>query len=142
MAAPYDSSLGRVRVSTTSGGTYTNVGYVRSFEMTEGQEGEATLRYFGGEAEIPGDATLSGTIPVWWDRADTLGQKIMRDAKRAGTAVYLQFCPEGTATGKKVDQFQAYITEMSASMDSEGEAVEGSFTYKGVPSTLTEVTLS
>lgn len=143
MPAPYDPSLGRVRVSTTSGGTYANVGYSRSFEMVEGVENETTLRYFGGEAEIPGDATLRGTVPVFWDhRLDTTGQAILRTAKRAGTAVWLQFCPEGTATTKKCDQFQAYITEMSSSMDAEGDAVEGSFSFKGVPSTLTEVTLA
>lgn len=142
MAPPYNPVNTRVRVSTTSGGTYTSVGYVRSFDMNEGTENDVRLKYFGGEFVTPGDATLTASMPVVWDRGDTTGQKVLRDAKRAGTAVWLQFCPEGTTAGLKCDQFQAYITEMSATSDADAEAVEGSFGFRGVASTLTEVTLA
>lgn len=141
MAAPWDVTAGRVRCCATVSGTYVDVGFVRSFEMTEGSDGDTTLRYFGGDAVVAGDPTISGTIPVWFDRTTT-GQAMLRTAKRAGTSIWLQFCPEGTATGKKCDQFEAKITEVSASMDSDGDAVEGSFSYTGVPSGLTEVTLA
>lgn len=142
MPAPFAVTNARVRVSLTSGGTYTSVGTVRSYEVTEGSEGETTLRYFGGESVMAGDLTLTGTIPVFWDRADTLGQKVLRDAHRAGTDVWLQICPEGTTAGLKCDQFQAKISEVSASADADGDAIEGSFSFIGVPSSLTEVTLA
>lgn len=141
MPAPYNASLARVRVSTTSGGTYSNVGHVRSFDMTEGSEGDSTLRWFGGEVVRAGDPTLAGTIPVWWDLEDTSGQDILRTAKRNGTKVWLQFGATGTGSGAVVEQFEAIITEVSRSVASDGDAVEGSFSFTGTPSTLTEITL-
>ena len=141
MPAPYDPKLTRVRVSTTSGGTYSIIGYTRSFDMTEGTDGDTTLRWFGGDATKAGAATLTGTIPVFFDRADTTGQQILISAKRNGTKVWLQIGWEGVASGAVVDQFQASITEFSRTSDSEGDAVEGSFSFTGAPSTLTTVTL-
>lgn len=137
-----DPTLSRVRVSTTEGGTYTNVGQVRSFDMTEGSEGDTTLYYFGGDTSRPGNATLTGTLSVFWDLADTTGQDILRTAKRAGTAVWLQFAHAGTGTGAVVEQFEAVITEVSRSSAADGDAVEGSFSFRGTPSTLEEITLS
>ena len=100
------------------------------------------MRWFGGDAIRAGDPTLEGTLPVWWDRADTTGQDLLRTAKRAGTTVFLQICPAGTTTGEKCDQFEAVIREVSVSADSgSNEGVEGSFTYRGLPSTLTTITL-
>lgn len=141
MPGPYDSSAARVRVSTTSGGTYTLVGYVRNADLDKGSEGEATLRWFGGEAVRPGDRTLGGTINVWWDNDDTAGQEILRTAWNNGTSVFLQYAPRGVAAGAKVEQFEAIITAAPHSFDSEGEAVEGSFSFRGVPGTLTTITL-
>lgn len=142
MAAPNDANNARVRVSTTSGGTYNNVGYTRSGSLDRGTESDTTLRWLGGDAVIAGDRTLAATVPVWWDDADTTGQDILEAAWLAGTAVWLQFCPKGTATGAKVKQFQAYVTAAPLSFDSEGQAVEGSFSFRGVPSTLTTPTLA
>lgn len=142
MAAPNIANLARVRVSTTSGGTYTNVGYVRSASLDRGTESDTTLRWLGGDAVIPGDLTLGGTIPIWWDDADTTGQEILESAYTNQTAVYLQFAPKGTTAGTKVKQFQAYITAAPISFDSEGDAVEGSFSFRGVPSTFTTPTLA
>ena len=140
--APYDPGAARVRLSATLAGTYTIVAKVRSFSHTEGSEGDTVIRWFGGEAIRAGDNTLSGTLPVWWDRADTTGQDLMRSAKRAGTSVFLQICPAGVGTGEKCDQFEAIITEVSISADaSSNEGVEGSFTYRGLSSTLTTITL-
>lgn len=142
MAAPNDSSVSRVRISTTSSGTYTNVGYVRSADMNRGSEGATTLKWFGGQAIRAGDRTISGSISTWWDDGDTLGQTIALAAWSAGTTVWLQIAPKGTSTGAKVQQFEALITSAPMSFDSEGEAVEGSFDYEGDASTLTEVTLA
>lgn len=142
MAAPNDSSVARVRISTTSSGTYTNVGYVRSADMNRGSEGATTLKWFGGQAIRAGDRTISGSISTWWDDGDTLGQTIALAAWSAGTTVWLQIAPKGTATGAKVQQFEALITSAPMSFDAEGEAVEGSFDYEGDASTLTEVTLA
>lgn len=142
MAAPYDAENARVRVSTTSGGTYTNVGYVRSAEFNRGSEGVTTLRWLGGTSVKGGDLTLGGTLPVFWDKSDTTGQDVLEAAYSAQTDVWLQICPEGTATGAKVKQFSAKITEAPITFDATGDAVEGSFTYFGNPSTLTTVTLS
>jgi hypothetical protein len=141
MAAPNLSNLSRVRISTTSSGTYTSLGYVRSASLDRGSEGDTTLRWLGGDAVVPGDLTLAGNIPIWWDDADTLGQEVAEAAYLAQTAVWLQFCPTGTASGKKVKQFEAYITSAPFSFDSEGEAVEGSLGFRGTPSTYTTVTL-
>jgi hypothetical protein len=141
LTAPYDPSVSRVLLSATLAGTYTVVAKVRSFTHTEGSEGDATIRWFGGQAVRAGDATLNGTLPVWWDRADTTGQDLMRSAKRAGTVVALQICPAGTATGEKCDQFEAIITEVVVSSDAaSNEGVEGSFSYRGDTSTLTTIT--
>lgn len=142
MAAPNLSGLTRVRVSTTSGGTYTNVGYTRSIEVAQGSEGDTTLRYFGGDATVPGDKTLEGSVPVWWDDADTNGQEVLKTAYNGSTAVWLQFCPKGTTAGLKAIQFEAYITEIRTSSDIEGDAVEATFSYRGTPSTLTTPTLA
>jgi hypothetical protein len=141
--APYDPSVARVRLSATLAGTYTNIAKVRSFNHEEGSEGDTVIRWLGGDALRPGDATLGGTLPVWWDRSDTTGQDLMRAAKRAGTTVFLQICPAGTATGEKADQFEALITGVTVEADStSNEGVPGSFTYKGLPSTLTTITLA
>lgn len=141
MAAPNDSSLARVRVSTTSGGTYSLVGYVRSADLDRGSEGDTTLRWLGGEAVRPGDRTLGGTIPIFWDDADTTGQDVLLASWTNGTTVWLQIAPKGVGSGAKVQQFEAYVTAAPLSFDAEGEAVEGSFSFRGIPSTLTTVTL-
>lgn len=141
MPAPHDPSLARVRVSTTSGGTYNLVGFVRSADLDRGSEGETTLKYLGGEAVRPGDPTLAGTIPVFWEEGDTNGQAILETAWQNGTTVWLQFGPKGVGSGAKVKQFEAYITAAPFSFDAEGDSVEGSFSFRGIVSTLTEVTL-
>lgn len=138
---PIDTKLSRVRVSTTQGGVYALVGYVQSFELTEGEEGGGITRYFGGELDKAGDPTLEGSFPVLFDRDDTTGQEILRTAKRNGTTVWLQFGPAGVGSGAKVEQFEARITEISLSSDADDEYVAGSFSVRGIPSTLTTVTL-
>lgn len=138
---PIDPKLTRVRVATTSGGTYANVGYVRSFELTEGEDGGGITRYMGGEIDVGGDPTLEGSMPVLFDRGDTAGQEILRARKRAGQTVFLQFCPEGTAAGAKVEQFEARITEVTYGADIDDDFVSGSFSFRGFPLTLTTVTL-
>jgi hypothetical protein len=138
---PLDPKLARVRVSTTVNGTYSVMSMARSYDHTEGSEGESSLYWFGGEAVRSGDPTVTGTIPVYFDRADTTGQTLLRTAKRNGTVVFIQLCPAGTGAGAKCDQFEAVITEFSMSADAEGDAVEGSFSYRGNASTLTEITL-
>jgi len=136
-----DANLMRVRASTTESGTYTNVGYVRSADYTRGREGSTTVRYFGGDATKAGGKTLSGSMPVWYDREEA-GQKILRDAYTADTHVFLQFCPDGTEAGAKVEQFEAVVDEVGFSVDSEGEFAEGSLTFTGTPSTFKIVTLA
>lgn len=141
MPGPYDPSLSRVRVSTTSGGVYSVVGTVRNFRHTAGTEGGGRLRYFGGETLRPGENTESGSFDVFWDRDDTNGQQVLRASRDNGTTVWLQLAPQGTAAGAKVDQFEARITSYDASGDAAGEAVEGSFSYEGISGTKTVVTL-
>lgn len=140
--SPFDAEGTRVRVSTTSSGTYTNLGFTRNAEFNRGSEGSTTLRWFGGTSVKAGDLTLGGTLGVFWDSIDTTGQDILSAAWASGGDVWLQFCPAGTATGAKVHQFSAKITEAPITSDATGDAVEGSFTYLGAPSTLTLVTLA
>lgn len=140
--AVVDPSLTRVRVSSTSGGTYSIVGYVRSFDLTEGEENGGTTRYFGGELVKPGDPTLEANMPILYDRADTTGQEIIRAAKRAQTTVWLQFCESGTATGAKCDQFEAAVTSVTKSSNADEDYVSGTLGFRGVPSTLTTITLA
>lgn len=136
------TGLMRVRIATTQAGPYTNVGQVRSADYERGREGSTTLRYFGGDSTVPGAKTLSGSMPVWWDPSDTAGQKAMVTAYNNDSKVWLQFAWEGTATSKKADQFEAVIDSVSVSGDAEGEAVEGTFSFTGTPSTFSEVTLT
>jgi hypothetical protein len=140
--AAADTDLTRVRVSATSGGTYTNVGYVRGHDLTEGEEGGGVTRYYGGELSKAGEPTLEASLDILYDRADTLGQEIIRTAKRAGTTVWLQFCPNGTATGAKVDQFEATVTEIAQSGSRDDDYVGGTLSFRGIPSTLTTITLA
>lgn len=142
---PIDPKLSRVLVSSSETGEFTIVGYVTSFEMTEGSEGESTTRYFGGAVIRAGDPTLSGTLPVLWDPQDTDGQQMLRQAKRTGEPVWLQFAPAGTEAGGQEstamgEQFEAHITEVSRSSEAGGDNVTGSFSFTGDPDTLTEVT--
>lgn len=142
MAFPFDAANARVRVSATSGGTYASVGKVRTAQLTEGQENQTKVKYLGGQVVRPGDNTLSGTISVLFDNTDTTGQEILKTGKRAGTSVFLQFCPEGTATGAKVEQFEAYITEIGLPFDADTETQERSFSFEGVDNAPTTITLA
>lgn len=142
MPAPNDPSLARIRISATSNGTFTTIAYVRSGELNRGSEGSTTLKWLGGQALKSGDRTLGGSFPIYWADDDTNGQQIAEAAWVSGDTVYLQYCPKGTAAGAKVKQFAAVINEAPISFDSEGDAVEGSFSFEGDPATLTEITLS
>lgn len=142
MAVPNDSSVARIRVCVTINGTYTNVGYVRSAALERASEGDTTLKWLGGESVRSGDRTVGGTIPVWWDDGDTTGQTIVYNAWVSGAQIFFQFCPKGAGASASVQQFGAIVTAAPLSFDSEGEAVEGSFTIKGDVSTLSTVVLA
>jgi hypothetical protein len=142
MPAPYDTKNGRLRVSSTSGGTFANIYGVTDAPYTEGSDSASRTKYLGGEWVKAGDPTLSGSFTAAYNDADTTGQNIIRTAKRAGTSVWFQWCPAGTATGAKVWQFEAYIDELSGDLNADNEWVMNSFSYTGVPSTWTEVTLA
>lgn len=142
MAFPYDPANARLRVSTTSGGTFTTVGKIRTAPITEGQENRTKIRYLGGQIVRPGDNTLSGSATWLYDDGDTTGQTIIRTAKRAGTTVFLQWCPAGTATGAKCLQYEASITEITGNLDADAQIVEGGFSWEGVDDAPTEITLA
>lgn len=140
--AAIDTNATRVRVSATLVGTYTLVGYTRSFEFTEGTEGGGREPYFGGELRRAGDNTVSGSLTLFYDPADTLGQEVLRTAKRNGTTVFLQLCPAGTGAGAKCEQLECYITETGMSSDRGSNFVERTISYEGIPSTLSTITLA
>ena len=142
MAGPYDPADSRLRVSTTSGGTYNVVGKVIAWEHNEGEEGGSTIRWMGGEARLAGDGTVSGNCRVVLDLADTTGQDVLKAAKRSGDDVFIQVCPEGAGAGKEVEQFKAKVSEYSISSDVGSDYVEARIAYNGDHSTLTSVTLS
>lgn len=142
MAGPIDTKNTRVRVSTTLAGTYTLVGYTTAYTFTEGTEGGNTILYFGGEELTAGRNTATGSLDVLFVRGDTLGQDVIRSAKRAGTTVFLQLCPEGTATGAKCEQMEVYIDEVSHNPDRSNDRVTGSINFRGIPSTLSTITLA
>lgn len=142
MPAPYNAGDVRVRVSPTKAGTYATIGYVRSVDFERGREGDTTIRWLGGDSVKPGGKNLSGTLPVWWDDEDTDGQAALESAYASDDVVWLEFCPRGTAAGAKCYRFEAIISSVSVSADSEGEAVEGSFSFSGSPSTYEEVTIT
>jgi hypothetical protein len=141
MPAPNLSGLARVRVSATLAGTYTTVGFVRSADFARGSDGATLLKWLGGDSLRPGDRTLGGTFPIWWTDDDTSGQALLETAWAGGTTVGLQICPKGTGPGAKVYQMEASVDEAPISFDSEGDAVEGSFSFTGKPSTYSVVTL-
>lgn len=140
--ASIDTKNTRVRVSTTLAGTYTLVGYTTAYTFTEGTEGGDTILYFGGEEVTAGRSTVAGSLDVLMDQSDTLGQTIMVTAKRAGTTVFIQLCPDGTTTGKKCEQMEAYIDELGQASDRTNPRVTRTISYRGIPSTLTTVTLA
>lgn len=142
MGFPYDPVNARVRVSTTVGGTYAAIGKITSANMNEGQEGRTKLKYLGGQIIRPGDSTLSGDLTVYFDSGDTTGQEILKTAKRNGTTVFLQFCPDGTATGAKCEQFEANITAHNLPLDATTEIISRSFSFEGVDDAPTTVTLA
>jgi len=142
MPAPYDAGAGRLRVAATLAGTYAVVAYVTDAPYTEGSSGSSTTKYLGGEFVKAGDPTLSGSATVIYSDTDTLGQTLIYNAKRSGASVFFQWCPAGTTTGSKVEQFEAKIDEVSGDLNADNEWVMKSFSYTGVPSTLTTVTLA
>src|ERR1700755_345286 len=142
MAFHFDPVNSRVRVSTTVGGTYTSIGKITAANMNEGQEGASKLKFLGGQIRRPGDSTLSGDITVYFDSGDTTGQEILKTAKRNGSSVFLQFCPDGTATGAKVEQFEASITAHNLPLDASTEIISPSFSFEGVDDSPTTVTLA
>jgi hypothetical protein len=142
MPAPYDTKFSRIRVSLTSGGTYANIYGVTDAPYTEGSDGTSKTKYLGGEWHKAGDPTITGTITAGYNDADTTGQNIIRTAKRAGTSVWIQWCPSGTTTGSQVEQFEARIDEISGDMNADNEWVMTSFSYTGDPATRTTVTLA
>jgi len=139
---PIASKLTRVRVATVQGGPFAVIGYTTSFTLTEGEEGGDTIDYFGGVINEAGTPTLGGSFDIVWDLGDTLGQNVIRSAKRAGTQVWLEFNPAGTTTGSPFDRFQARITEVSRSSEAGGRVVTGSISYEGDPNTLTSGTIA
>jgi hypothetical protein len=142
MAGPYDTSLAALRVCTTINGTYTLVGYVRSTDFTEGSDGASETKYLGGSITKAGDPNLSVSTSVLFNREDTTGQEIIRSAKRSGASVFLQVCPDGYATGKKVEQAEYKVDEVGMSINADNDWVEVTMSFTGVPSTLTTVTLA
>lgn len=144
MAFPFDPTNCRVRTSATSNGTYVSIGKVTSAQHQEGTEGGGATKYFGGQVERQGDPTLGFSFNFLWDNTDTTGQEAVKAAKRAGTLLYFQFCPEGTATGAKVEQFGAYVQDYNINADAaDGDnLVKGSITLRPDVTTLSTVTLS
>ena len=142
MAFPFDPVNARLRVATAVGGTYANVGKVLTANSNEGQEGRTKTKYLGGQVTRPGDNTWGGDITVLFDSGDTTGQEILVAAKRNGTSVFLQFCPEGAGTGAKVYQGEANITAHNLPLDASTEIIQRSFTFEGVDDAPTTVTLA
>jgi hypothetical protein len=144
MAFPFDPTNSRVRTSATQGGTYVAVGKVVDYDHNEGTEGGGTTKYFGGQVERAGDPTLEGSFNILWDNTDATGQEVIKAAKRAGTPLWFQFAPEGTATGAKVEQFQANVTNyrINSNAQDADNLVKGSISLKGDPTTLSTVTLA
>jgi len=142
MAFPFDPVNARLRVCTTLAGTYTLVGKVLSANSNEGQESRTKTRYLGGTVTRPGDNTWGGDITVLFDSGDTTGQEIIKTAKRNGTTVFLQFCPEGTTTGAKAEQGEVNITALNLPLDASTEIIQRSFSFEGVDDAPSTVTLA
>lgn len=142
MAFPFDPVNSRLRVCLTVNGTYVNVGRVLSANSNEGQEGRTKTRYLGGTVTRPGDNTWGGDITLLFDSGDTTGQEVLKTAKRNGTSVFLQFCPEGTTAGMKAEQGEANITAHNLPLDASAEIIQRSFSFEGVDDAPTTVTLA
>jgi len=142
MAFPFDPVNARLRVCLTVNGTYVNVGKVLSANSNEGQESRTKTRYLGGTVTRPGDNTWGGDITVLFDSGDTTGQEVLKTAKRNGTTVFLQFCPEGTTAALKAEQGEVNITGLNLPLDASTEIIQRSFTFEGVDDAPTTVTLA
>jgi hypothetical protein len=141
-APPKDPKLTRIRVSSTLAGTYTALSMARTFERTAGTEGGSTLRWFGGEAESAGDPTDTGSVTVWWDPDDTTGQALMRSSRDNQTTVFIQYAPQGTATGAKVRQMEILVTQYVEGADIDADAIEESYEFRIVQGTISTITLA
>lgn len=142
MPGPYDPEDAALRVCTTINGTFAVIGLTTSSQFTEGSSGTSETPYMGGTIYKAGRNTVSGTANYIFNRADTTGQEVVRAAKRSNASVFLQDCPEGTAVGAKVEQVEAKIDEVGRETDAGNDWVTGSFTWTGIPSTLTTETLA
>lgn len=140
MAGPYDPEGARVRVSTTTNGTYTDIGYVRTASATHGSEGLTRTKYLGGTLYKAGDLTDTYSVAFLLNLSDTNGQNIIRAAHDNGTTVFLQVLPEGTGSGALGYKQEVRVTEFTDSIDVDGEYVEGGFSAESV-GTRTDITL-
>jgi hypothetical protein len=118
------------------------IGKVVSANSNEGQEDRTKRRYLGGVVTRPGDNTWGGDLTVLFDSGDTTGQEVLKTAKRNGTTVFLQFCPEGTTTGMKCEQGEVNITAHNLPLDASTQIVERSFSFEGVDDAPTTITLA
>lgn len=133
--ATYDPTVSRVRVSATIGGTFTLVGFVTSFTLTEGSEGDTTVYYLGGSIIRTGNPTAEGSMDVIWDPADTNGQEMLRDAKDAGTTIALEFSPGGTTAGLPFEKWEIVVTEVTRNLTADGDSVNGTIGFRADPDT-------
>lgn len=141
-APPKTPKNTRIRVSATQAGTYTSLSMARTFERTAGTEGAARLVWFGGESRRPGDPVDTGSITVFWDPDDTTGQTLMRASRDNGTTFWIQYCPQGTATGAKVRQMEILVNEYTEGSDVDEDAIGEDYSFDIIPGTISTVTLA
>lgn len=143
MAAPPKSPRNtRIRVSSTSAGTYTALSMARTFSRTAGTEGGSTVRWFGGESVAAGDPTDTGSMTVFWDPDDTTGQTLLRASRDNGTSVFIQYCPVGTATGAKVRQMEIYVTSYTEGADIDADTIDEDYDFTIVQGSISTITLA
>lgn len=132
----------RLQIAATSAGPFVTVGRVRTARHTSGSEGVRRRRWFGGEDMKKGNKTEAGTFDVWFDADDTTGQEALRESHEDDVPIWIRLCPYTTTAGEKATQLQILVTEHDFSVDVDGEGDEGTFSYEGLASTKTKVTLS
>jgi len=96
MAAPYRGCLGKVKVSTTSGGTFTAIGQMTDWQYEETSEQlDASSMGSCTKSFVAGAKATTGTVTCWWDDDDTNGQNLMI----VGNTVHLKIYPGGSGSG-------------------------------------------
>lgn len=127
-----DVSGAAVYISPNNGaGTYTRIEDMTSWDGTHGSEGSTRTRVFGKADPYvrAGDNTDEYSLEGLYNPEDTNGQNILRDAKDAGSDIYIAILDDETAETGYTQKIK--VTEYTDSGAADGEYIQCTFSAEG-----------